>query len=1115
MTDLEEFCRSRLTRARTGACDDAIRDVRNRLGAAASYDREHLYLTLVELYAIKQDVANMLEAFFVTTASPSTLGPGIRQATLARIMRRHIPDDLVERRFRFALAEQGDDAAAQRTRFLLGLHLLADQPEGRRNEALELLAGSVGAIASPDEALEFALALEHGVTPDGCSTVERTTAEQGLDAVAFLHCSSAGDVARVNLVVGMLSALLGRLEPAAKSFGRLLAEPADLFVGDVIVRLAKLAEREGAPDKAIRRLEEGLHHGGCRFAFQLYVELCRLLDDSGRTAAAHRVIAAAADDERVFDVAALHLARARHLTAAGKTEAAGAAIRAAAELPSPQAAEARLQLARHYAAAGDRDEQLLQLAALDPSADWPLEHRLSIANACFEAGASDTALAWYRTMVSTAPPEATLLVIREDEASRSPSSEVLLQAFQRYRTLADASGTPVAAVELLRVGRLLLPVDPRSARSLLRQAAAHGSRTEQVFALALLGRIQLDSDSEVALATLRRAAALANDADELPVGEVLFLISTACERTGREDEVGWNLRKATKAPGLQSVAAANLALARYWLRHGEPVRALALLRRTAHGNDPASCHVLDSFRANALELAGDARAARELYAIVTHSRDSRLVFHAHCCLAGIAGRKGLKHETSVHLDRAMDGPTPWQKRLVRLLRGRYAHRRGEFEAALAEYDVALWPTWHEFGLCCKLRAQALDALQRRDEAGRSYQVALVELLAEQNNRTAGEPTGMAPFFLPELLNLRSNLEHESKNLRAELVRLGWHERTPTDEGTVDDVPQGVAGVRRLLKSLLDADGPPLERIYRTLSDCFTAMGRKKEGRACLRRADVCSRGSLVPTTAGSVATVTSETAQKLDIDAIPVEQLSSGAEVVELTALLSTGPRRAASAASSDDDGATIRELERAVGSSTARDRSRHLFGLGNALFDAKRFDEAAQRYTEALLDPTCPQRDDVLHNLGITWNELAQYTQAVERFDAVLARGSTSLRASSLYHKGNALLELGRLDEASTCYRDVVDLEDAGIELRLYSLINLAHCRERLGERFEAKRCLLEALGRSRQPGWIMLRLAALDANHGDMHSARNWKERARDEFLKENDIYGLSKLTEILKGI
>ena len=105
--------------------------------------------------------------------------------------------------------------------------------------------------------------------------------------------------------------------------------------------------------------------------------------------------------------------------------------------------------------------------------------------------------------------------------------------------------------------------------------------------------------------------------------------------------------------------------------------------------------------------------------------------------------------------------------------------------------------------------------------------------------------------------------------------------------------------------------------------------------------------------------------------------------------------------------------------------------------------------------------------------------------------------------------------DLAVEAYEDVLELEGASLDLRLYSLINLAHCKERLGDPYEAKRCLLEALGKSRQGGWIMLRLAALDANQGNFTGARNWKERAREEFLEKNDIYGLSKLSEILKGI
>ena len=1110
--DIEEFCRSRLEKASEGKCSEAIREVRARLASASAFEREHLHLTLAEIYAIKRDIANMMETIFVASATPSTLEVGVREVTIGRILSPFVPTDVVERRYRYGLSLQGESKARLRTQFLLGLLLMSTE---RRTEGLVYLADSASGMISPNEGLEVALSLEQCFFDNDDELTEevKAIAASIAAALALLHCSSAADVARVNMARGILFDIQNQFDRAAQAYGRVLAEPSDLFAGDLVVRLAKLSERQGERERAVRRLEEGLHNRHCKYAFQLYNELCRLHDEAGRDSSVERVLQRAEEDDRVYDVAALLMARANRLLEKSKIEEARAVLEKAADSSSLQATDAIVKLSELARQQGDEESQMDHYDKLKPTVRISLPHRLTIARELEKAGQDKQALSWYRSLTANIPADSSILLLYDTETA-SVDKEYLRTAVSHYRMLQNKTGTPLPPIELLKLGRLLLPLDSRNARSLLRQAAASGEPLVQVLALLLLGGLQLESDPEVGLATLRQAGALVQDVDEFEKGEELYLLARACERTGREDEVGWNLRKAVKSSGLLSKAQANLDMARYWLRHGEPVRALAMLRKVAHFNGPESSLLLDSFRANALELAGDRRAAGELYEVVTHSRDEKLVFHAHLCLAGLAGRKGLKSETAKHLGKAMEGPTPWQKRLVRLLKGRYALRRNEAEAALAEYDLALWPTWKEFGVCLKLRGQALEKLQDNKGAARTMLAALVEFLAIDTPPLFGEPAGLGPLFLPDFLNLRGSTSHELDKLRLDILRLGDESLISGDESADCEAPEGVAGVRRLLKMLLDPEGPPLTVIYRKMADIFSEMGRKKESRLCIRRAEIIGRGALLERSEESSIDPKSESS----LSGISIEQLPSGSKVIEMTSLLQKKGKkvqRTPTIATEDEEDRAIKELERAVKNASVHDRSRQLFGLANTLFDVRRFDEAAERYTQALLYEKCPQREDVQHNLGITWNELGQYTQAIEQFDAVLQTNASSLKASCLYHKGNALLELGKLGEASECYREVLDLEDASLELRLYSLINLAHCKERLGDPFEAKRCLLEALGRSRQPGWIMLRLAALDANHGNFGGARTWKERAREEFLKDNDIYGLSKLREILKGI
>ncbi len=1111
--DIKEFCRSRLEKAKEGKCDEAVREVRARLAQASAFEREHLHLTLAEIYSVKRDIANMMETIFVASAIPSTFGDGVRDAAIARILSPFVPFDVVERRYRYALFKQSDEETRFRTQFLLALHLLSN--EERRTEGLVYLADAANGMHSPSEGLDVALALEQCFLENG----EKLTDDvRGIAAVisaslALLHCSSAADVARVNMARGILFDIQEHFDRAAQAYGRVLAEPSDLFAGDLVVRLARLSERQGERERAIRRLEEGLHNRHCKFAFQLYNELCRLHDAAGREKAVERTFSRAKDDERVYDIAALMMARANRLLASDNLVGATECLMKASESESPQATDALIKLAQLAKEEKETETQLAYYDQLSPTVRIPLHYRMLIASEYESANQDDKALTWYGSMTANVPADSSILLLYDSE---KVDRNTLRTAVSHYRVLHNKSGSALPPLELLKLGRLLVPVDGRNARSLLRQAAARGGPLVQVLSLLLLGNLQLESDPEVGLATLRRAANLAQDVDEFEKGEELYLMAKACERTGREDEVGWNLRKAVKSAGLLSKAAAHLDLARYWLRHGEPVRALAMLRKVAHYNGPEASHLLDSYRANALELAGDRRAAKELYETVTYSRDDKLVFHANLCLAGLAGRKGLKTETLGYLDKTMEGPNTWQKRLVRLLKGRYAHRRNEAEAALAEFDLALWPTWKEFGVCLKLRASALESLKDKEGASRCFLAALIEFLAIDTSPLHGEPAGLGPLFLPDYLNLRSTPSRELEKLRADILRTSDHTILERDEKAQCEAPEGVAGLRRLLKMLLDPKGPPLDKIYHKMADTFSAMGSKKQARMCIRRAEIFSKGNLL--SEEKKAKEDDKEKKSASLKGISIEQLPSGSKLIEVTPLLQNEGKTTLltpTIAGEQDEERAIKELERSVNNATARDRSRHLFGLANTLFDVRRFDEAAERYTQALLDPKCPQREDVQHNLGITWNELGQYSQAVELFEAVLQTNAASLRASCLYHKGNALLELGRLEEAATSYREVLDLEDASMELRLYSLINLAHCQERLGDKFEAKRCLLEALGRSRQPGWIMLRLAALDANHGNFGGARTWKERAREEFLKDNDIYGLSKLSEILKGI
>lgn len=1110
--DVGAFCRAMQLRARDGGADEAVASLRARLQAVPlSADRERLILCLAEVQGSAGHGAAMLETVISATASPSRLPPGERDLALGRLLRRHVAPDAAERRLRHALAGTPPPELEARLQLALGQVLLwrlrtEDGGTDAASSAFAALRRGVATMADAADAAELALDLEWWVeTHDRCLDEDCLSVAGGLaERLPAVAGAVAWERSRIHLARGVTLELLGATEGAARAYGAILAEPADLFAEDVVVRLARLAERGGRTDLAVRRLEEALRSPRFQFRFVLYDRLARLHDEAGRHDAADALMERGATDATIRDPAALHLQRARRFGAAGNEAMERRSLRRAAAVPdSPPGLQARVALALSYDREGDRPRALQTLEGLEPSAVPPLADRLALARLFDDEGQADLARRWYATAAApgAVPP--------------AEGSALLRDAVARYRVLRGSASPPPPPDELLAMGEFLADGDPRTARTLLRQAAASVDPSLRSTALLTLGRIQLDSDPEAALATLRRAVASATR-DEL--GEALFLVAQACERTGRDDEAGWHLRKAVHAPGLRSAGPAHLGLARFWLRHGEPVRALAVLRDAARLGDGELFPLLDSHRAVALDMAGDAAAARDLYLTLTHAADPRIRFHAFICLAGVAGRRGDEAETTYYLDRALETPQPWQERLVHLLRGRWAQRRGDWDTALAEIDSSLWPSWREFGAGLLLRARVLEAAGRLPEARRSYQLALVELVTRDAPLLSGEASGLGPLVVPELRAMAGPAAGEAAAVRRRLAQLPPSRSAPGPEPS--EPADGVAGIQRLLRLAMDPEGPSLDAVYRAMALTFAAMGRKKESRASLRRAETFTR-SVLPIDEPSPA----DDERREAIERLEPEELASGSRVMDITGLLGVtgsldGPhdgRDELGEAGDEDEGDAelVKELEALVAASPFRDRSRHLFSLANALFDARRLDEAALRYGEALMDPDFEQKADARHNLGITLNELGRHERALQCFDAVIGTGSGALLASCRYHRGNALLELERFDEAARSFEDVIADDDSGLDLAVYALINLAHCRDRLGERHEAKRCLLEALGRTKQPGWIMIRLAALEANHGDMNGARLWKERAHEEFVRDRDLYGLRKLQELLKGV
>ncbi|OQX58634.1 hypothetical protein B5M50_04060, partial [candidate division KSB1 bacterium 4484_219] len=83
----------------------------------------------------------------------------------------------------------------------------------------------------------------------------------------------------------------------------------------------------------------------------------------------------------------------------------------------------------------------------------------------------------------------------------------------------------------------------------------------------------------------------------------------------------------------------------------------------------------------------------------------------------------------------------------------------------------------------------------------------------------------------------------------------------------------------------------------------------------------------------------------------------------------------------------------------------------GNKLFAEGKFDEALNRYQDALLsDPESPL---IHYNIGNTLYKKKKYEEAIRSFQKVIGTENVTLEANSYYNMGNCLYRLGKLPES------------------------------------------------------------------------------------------------------
>jgi Ca-activated chloride channel homolog len=113
----------------------------------------------------------------------------------------------------------------------------------------------------------------------------------------------------------------------------------------------------------------------------------------------------------------------------------------------------------------------------------------------------------------------------------------------------------------------------------------------------------------------------------------------------------------------------------------------------------------------------------------------------------------------------------------------------------------------------------------------------------------------------------------------------------------------------------------------------------------------------------------------------------------------------------------------------------------GNALYQAKKYDAARNRYQDALLD--APGSPVIQFNLGDAAYQMKSYDKALESYQKTLGVRDAAVQAKTYYNIGNALYRTNKLTEAIAAYQDALKLDPSDVDAKY----NLEYVRNKLKE--------------------------------------------------------------------
>ncbi len=120
----------------------------------------------------------------------------------------------------------------------------------------------------------------------------------------------------------------------------------------------------------------------------------------------------------------------------------------------------------------------------------------------------------------------------------------------------------------------------------------------------------------------------------------------------------------------------------------------------------------------------------------------------------------------------------------------------------------------------------------------------------------------------------------------------------------------------------------------------------------------------------------------------------------------------------------------------------------GIALYEAGRFDEALEKFTDAQVE--MPENLELEYNIANTHYQMKNYEAALESYGKVAEAAEPELAEKAVFNMGNTLYHLGRLDEAVAAYEHALELDPNDEDARH----NLEFVREEIRRRInEAKK--------------------------------------------------------------